>query len=88
MKKKFDFTEKLRYIGTIIWSVAEFPAIPVLLVVIGLRNSFSWRYYVIAAGGYSVLLIIAGLVTNFISKMLGRKSHVDNEKSDNFFDKD
>lgn len=87
MKKKLDFTEKLRYIGTIIWSVAEFPVIPALLVVIGLRNSFSWRYYVVAAGGYSALLIIAGLVANFISEISNRKSKSMRKKSDNFFDK-
>ena len=69
----------LKFIATIltvimaIWDIFEFLAIPALFVVIGILNSFSWRYYVITMVGYVVIFALAELIAHSVSIKLDEK---------------
>ena len=69
----------MRFIGIIgtiimvIYDIVEFLAVPALLAVIGLLNSYSRQYYAITIGGYVVLLIVADIVARLIFKALDKK---------------
>lgn len=58
---------------TVIWDVAEFLAVPALLVAIGIGNSFPWQYYAITLGGYVALFVVAEIVAHFVFKALDKK---------------
>ena len=73
MKKFLSFIGNILNIGMIIWDVIEFLAIPALLVIIGLLNSFPWHYYAIAIGGYFALFIILEIILHFVFKALDKK---------------
>ena len=69
----------LRFIGaiftviTVIWDILEFLTIPAIFVVIGILNSFSWRYYVITMVGYVVIFALAELIAHSVSSKLDEK---------------
>ena len=69
----------LHYMGIIgliimtICDIAEFLAVPALLVIIGILNAFTWKYYVIAIGGYLVLFALIEVILYFIFKVLDKK---------------
>lgn len=73
MKKLLGIIANILYIGTIIWDIIEFLAIPVLFLVIGLIYSFSWQYYAITIGGYFALFVILEIVLRLIFKALDKK---------------
>ena len=57
----------------VLYDIAELLAVPVLLVVIGLLNSFSWQYYVISIGLYFLLLLVGELIAHLIFKAIDKK---------------
>lgn len=69
MNKLLHFTG---VILTVLWDVVEFLALPALLVVIGLLNSFPWQYYAIAIGGYFALFIVLEIAVCFVGKALNK----------------
>ena len=73
MKKLLGFIANILCIGMVICDIIEFLALPALLLIIGLLNSFSWQYYAIAIGGYFALFIILEIVLHFIFKALDKK---------------
>lgn len=73
MKKLLGIIANILYIGTVIWDIIEFLAIPVLFLVIGLIYSFSWQYYAITIGGYFALFVILEIVLRLIFKALDKK---------------
>lgn len=72
MKKLLGFFANILYIGTVIWDIAEFLFLPALLVLIGLINSYSWKYYAIAIGGYFLFFAVLEIVTAVIARILGK----------------
>lgn len=84
----------LKFIGIVftivmsIWDIAEFLAIPVLFIVIGLLNSFSWQYYLITLGGYLALFVIIEIVAHFVFKALDKKyTPIIERKLEKYFDR-
>ena len=73
MKKLFDLLLNILYIGTVIWDIIGFLALPALFLVIGLMNSFPWQYYALTIGGYFALSIILEIILHFVSKALDKK---------------
>ncbi len=73
MKKILSFITNILYVGMVIWDIIEFLALPILFIVLGLINSFSWQYYAISIGGYFALFIILEIVLHFIFKALDKK---------------
>ena len=73
MKKLLGFIVNILYIGTVIWDIIEFLALPILFLVLGLINSLPWQYYAISIGGYFALFIILEIVLHFIFKALDKK---------------
>ena len=73
MKKLLVLLGNILYIGMILWDIIEFLALPILFIVLGLINSFSWQYYAISIGGYFALFIILEIVLHFIFKALDKK---------------
>ena len=69
----------VRFIGaiftviTVIWDILEFLTIPAIFVVIGILNSFSWRYYVITMVGYVVIFALVELIAHLVSSKLDEK---------------
>ena len=69
----------LKFIATIltvimaIWDIFEFLAIPALFVVIGLLNSYSWRYYVITIIAYVIIFALIELIAHLVSSQLDEK---------------
>lgn len=52
----------------IIETLAEILAIPALFTVIGVFNSFGWKYYVITIGSYLIFAIILQIIFHFVFK--------------------
>lgn len=73
MKKLLIFLGNILYIGTVIWDIIGFLALPAVFLVIGLMNSFPWQYYAVTIGGYFALFIILEIVLHFIFKALDKK---------------
>ena len=73
MKKLLGFIVNILYVGTILWDIIEFLALPALFVIIGLLNSFPWQYYAISIGGYFALFIILEITLHFIFRALDKK---------------
>ena len=73
MKKILGFIANILYVGMVIWDIIEFLALPILFIVLGLINSFSWQYYAVSIGGYFALFIIIEIVLHFIFKALDKK---------------
>ena len=69
----------IKLIGTVcgilifLWELAEILAIPALLVLIGLLNSFSWQYYAIAIAAYVLIAVIIQVICHLISKRVEKK---------------
>lgn len=57
----------------VIWDLVELLAVPAILILIGLLNSFPWQYYVIVIGGYLGLFIIGEMIVHFVFKALNKK---------------
>ena len=88
MKKLLGFIVNILYIGTILWDIIEFLALPALFVIIGLLNSFPWQYYAISIGGYFALFIILEITLHFIFKALDKKyTPLLERKLEKYFDK-
>ena len=49
-------------------TLTEILAIPALFTVIGVLNSFGWKYYVITIGGYLIVAVIIQIVFHFVFK--------------------
>ena len=73
MKKLLNLLGTVLNIGLIILDVAEFLALPILLLIIGLVNSYSREYYAISVGGYFALFIILEIVLRLVFKALNKK---------------
>ena len=88
MKKLLNFIGNILYVCMIIWDIIEFLAIPALLLVIGLLNSFPWQYYAISIGGYFALFIILEIILHFVFKALDKKyTPLIERKLEKLFDK-
>ncbi len=71
-----------------IWDVIEFLAVPALLVIIGLLNSYPWQYYVISIGIYVALFAILEVICYFIFKAINKKyTPIIIRKLNRFFDR-
>lgn len=73
MKKLLNLVGTVLNIGLIIWDVTEFLALPILFVIIGLVNSYSWEFYAISIGGYFALFIILEIILRLVFKALDKK---------------
>ena len=73
MKPIINLLGNVLYVGTIIWEIFEVSALPLLLIVIGIANSYPWQYYVISIGAYVALFAIASLISYLVGKALGKK---------------
>ncbi len=73
MGKIFNIIGNILYVGTIIWDVIGFLALPVLFLIIGLINSYPWLYYVISIGGYFALDIVLEILLRFVLKKCDKK---------------
>ena len=73
MKKILKFLTFILTVFMVLCDILEFLAVPLLLVIVGLLNSFSWKYYAISIGAYIALFIIAETVAYFIFKALDKK---------------
>lgn len=73
MKRFLHFLGVLATILMVIWDVAEFLAVPALLVAIGISQSFPWQYYAITLGGYAALFAIAEIVAYIVFKAVDKK---------------
>ena len=88
MKKLLGFIANILYLGMVIWDIIEFLAIPALLLVIGLLNSFPWQYYSISIGGYFALFIILEIILHFVFKALDKKyTPLIERKLEKYFDR-
>ena len=73
MRRSFRVLGIILTVLMVIYDIAELMAVPVLLVVIGLLNSFSWKYYVISIGLYFLLLLVGELIAHLIFKAIDKK---------------
>lgn len=73
VKKLLNSVGTILNIGLIIWDVTEFLAFPILFVIIGLVNKYSWEYYAISICGYFALFIILEIVLRLVFKALDKK---------------
>ncbi len=73
MSKILNIIGNILYVGTIIWDVIGFLALPVLFLIIGLINSYPWLYYVISIGGYFALDIVLEILLHFVFKKFEKK---------------
>ena len=88
MKKLPGFIGNILYVGMVIWDIIEFLALPVILLVIGLLNSFPWQYYAISIGGYFALFIILEIILHFAFKALDKKyTPIIERKLEKYFNK-
>ena len=88
MKKLLGFIANILYFGMVICDIIEFLAIPALFLVIGLLNSFPWKYYAISIGGYFALFIILEIILHFVFKALDKKyTPLIERKLEKYFDK-
>ena len=55
-----------------LWTVAEYLALPALLIVIGVLNGFGWKYYLWTLGGYTAMVIVAEWIGSAIGNRAGR----------------
>ena len=53
--------------------IVQLLALPVLFVVIGYLNSYSWQYYLMSVGGYFVLCILIYLVVRMVCRVFDKK---------------
>jgi predicted membrane protein len=60
-------------IGMVLYEIAQFLAIPALLVVIGLLNSYSWQYYVISISAYIAFWLLGDLIAYLVAKALSKR---------------
>ncbi|MBQ8302243.1 MAG: hypothetical protein IJX97_01675 [Clostridia bacterium] len=58
---------------TAICDIAEFLAVPTLLLIIGLLNSFTREYYVISIGAYIAIFVLLETIARFTFKALDKK---------------
>ena len=73
MKSIINLLSGIAGIILAIWDLSEILAIPVLLVIIGLLNSFSWQYYVISIAIYFAIMIIVQVVCHLVAKRFEKK---------------
>ena len=73
MKGFLNFLGILLIIGTVIWDVVEFLAVPALFTVIGLLNAYPPPYYVITIDAYLALFAVAELIAHFVFKAMDKK---------------
>ena len=73
MSKLLNFIGNILYIGTIIYDLIGFLALPALFLIIGLVNSYPWQYYAITVGGYFALSFVLDIILYFIFKALDKK---------------
>lgn len=73
MSKLLNFIGNILYIGTIIYDLIGFLALPALFLIIGLVNSYPWQYYAITVGGYFALSFVLDIILYFIFKALDIK---------------
>ena len=73
MSKLLNFIGNILYIGTIIYDLIGFLALPALFLIIGLVNSYPWQYYAITVGGYFALSFVLDIILYFIFKVLDIK---------------
>ena len=65
MKAFFKFLEVVFTIVYVIWNLLEILAIPALFIVVGLLNSYPWKYYIATIGGYFIIAILIQTVCHF-----------------------
>ena len=73
MKNLLKFLGIILYVIITIFELIEFLAIPALFIIIGLLNSYSWKYYAITIGGYIAIYIIIELVAHFVFKSIDKR---------------
>ena len=73
MKKFLNVMEKALMAFIFLWELAEFLAVPALLVIIGIWCSLPWQYYVISIAIYVFICILAEIISSLITKALGKK---------------
>ena len=52
----------------IIDTLAEILIVPAIFTLIGVLNSFGWKYYVISIGSYLIFAIILQIILHFVFK--------------------
>ena len=73
MKRLLQLLNIILTIIMVICELAEFLAIPAILVVIGLFNDLPWQYYAISIGGYIIFWLLMEMVARFVFKLLDKK---------------
>ena len=73
MKGPLKFLGILLAMAAIIGNIIEMLAIPALFTVIGLLNSFSWKYYAVTIGGYFIIAITIQVIFHFAFKKAEKK---------------
>ena len=71
--KLLNFIGNALYVVMILCDIIEFLALPILFLIIGLLNSFSWQYYAISIGGYFALFFLIEVILHFIFKAIDKK---------------
>ena len=73
MKKFLKFLENALMVFIYMYELAEFLAVPALLVIIGIFCSLPWQYYVISLAIYVLLYILLEIISSLIAKALSKK---------------
>lgn len=73
MRSIVKLLEAVLTVIIVLWELAEALAIPALLVLIGLLNSFPWQYYVISIAVYVAVAIVIQLICHLIAKRCEKK---------------
>ena len=73
MRSIVKLLEAVLTVIIVLWELAEALAIPALLVLIGLLNSFPWQYYAATIGGYFIIAIVIQIICHFIFKHFEKK---------------
>lgn len=57
----------------IIYTLAEILIVPAIFTLLGVLNSFGWKYYVITIGSYLTFAIILQIILHFVNKHAERR---------------
>ena len=76
------------YVFMIVWEILGYLILPVLFVLIGLWNKFSWQYYAVTVGGYFAILLLIDIVIRILFKLFDKKySSAFERKLEKIFDR-